>query len=156
MTYWSDEQIVLLREICLQGSCSETARAINAKTGSRFSRNAIIGKIHRMRLQAMPRKGGRRTGPQAPRKRKVRRMQIELFAEPIVEAPQPTEFLGVTFLELKSGQCHYPRGDSDFLFCGQPVKAESSYCTACHAMTHLKPAPRTGKGWRNMKFRSAA
>jgi GcrA cell cycle regulator len=168
MTYWSDEQITLLREICLQGSCSETARAINAKTGSRFTRNSVIGKLHRLGLRGVPTKGGRQLGvPQAPRKpvghgggsgKRAANIKRDRSREtvPVQELP-PADFLGVEFLDLQPGQCHFPRGDGPFLFCGQVAKEGSSYCPACHQRAFVKPtSPTRPRVWRNFQWRQAA
>src|SRR5690348_8238508 len=50
-TEWTDEREKLLRELNDTGSNAWIAKQINEKTGSTFSRNAIIGKRNRLGLK---------------------------------------------------------------------------------------------------------
>jgi len=47
----------------------------------------------------------------------------------------------VSLLKIEPDQCRFPIGDpreKSFRFCGEPAKAGSSYCPACHAVAYLK------------------
>jgi hypothetical protein len=168
LDHWTEKRVELLRSISLLGSCADTARVINEQTGSSFSRNSIIGKLTRLGLPAQPRNnGGRKAGvPQAPRKRghgggsgkRAANIKRDRSQDPeLVEELPPADFLGLTFDDLQPGQCHFPRGDGPFLFCGQPIKEGSSYCPACHQRVYVKPNnPKTPRVWRNFQWRQAA
>lgn len=141
---WTEERFELLKSYTGSGlSNKQVADEINIKTGSQFTRNAIISKRNREGL-VQP-KPERRTGKH-PRnleyKRRVRRERPDLFTPPEV-SPQPLEFLGLSILELDSEKgrrdCRYPRGDGPFLFCGQPAMEDSSYCAYCHSLCYVKP-----------------
>jgi len=159
---WSDERTALLREIYNSGSCAWVAVQINNRTGSKFSRNAIIGKSRRLGLDCkrIPRAGSL---PRKPREKKIGyfgfRPCPRLDPEIIEETPVPQEFLGISFKDLKRGQCHFPRGEEPpYAFCGQPVKEDSSYCPACHRLTHAgRPQPKPEKYWpsKGQKVRAA-
>lgn len=161
---WTDERFELLKSFNgTEMSNAQIANAINAQTGSNFTRNSIIGKRAREGLiQPKPKKEPR-TGKH-PRnlehKRRVRLESPDLFTPPEV-SPQPLEFLGLSIDELDSEKgrrdCRYPRGDGPFLFCGQPAKEGSSYCEYCRSLCYEKPRQmsednRKKAGLRRIKY----
>lgn len=147
---WTQERFELLKQIFNSGSAAWVAKEINKQTGSTFTRNAIVGKAHREgllrvkeprewhSLDGRPREKSMSTKPRAKRnKRRVRAPTLFVESEP------PLEFIGLTFDELKRGQCRYPRGEGrNMLFCGQPVKEGSSYCRTCYGICYVKPEKR--------------
>lgn len=151
---WSHDRIEMLCELYPQGSASWIAREINRLTGSAFTRNAIIGKAHRLKLIApdeapetyhtVERKPRKITHKRKPRKRAIAgfsRNGPSLEPTFFEETVQPADFLSVPFADLKINdhRCRYPRGEgSHMLFCGQPVKEGSSYCGYCHSIAYLK------------------
>jgi len=147
---WTDERVNLLEKLCGDElSFGQIAAEINRQTGSNFSRNAAIGAAGRRgfikvrRVSDDQRKSfrglnGRIVANIQRRMRKPRKGQ----AAPIEEhlPPPRADFLGIKFVDLADGQCRFPQGDTpNMLFCGQPVKKDSSYCPDCHAVCWLKP-----------------
>jgi len=150
---WTDERVELLKSFYPEGSNAWVARKINEQTGSVFSRNAIIGKANRIGLES-PNKP---SGKDAKKPRGAKRQSKFLnFGTSIkfdkTEPVKQLEFLGLQLDELTKGKCRFPRGDeAPYLFCGQPVKRDSSYCPYCHAITHAgrpSAALRPWKGWK--------
>ena len=55
--------------------------------------------------------------------------------------------MSVPFLNVVDGQCRYPIGDplaEGFACCGEPVRPQSPYCAACHAIAYEPSTPRVG------------
>jgi GcrA cell cycle regulator len=134
----------------------KTASQIASLLGHGVSRNAVIGKVHRLGLAGRaksPNSGGarqRRLAPSptahravAPRltpaaPRMIRgATALAIAAEALSEAdPQVFESvvvpmsLRVTIVELKESMCRWPLGDpatSEFRYCGSPA-ASGPYC----------------------------
>ncbi len=125
---WSDPEIAKLKSLHAKGmSAGEIAREFRGKT-----RNAIIGKLHRIGLAA----GG---GPKPP---KVKRDQMKAKAtRKAAFVPPPAKLNGVkvkpdelkgtvALVNLKWHHCRWPFGDdpSKMLFCGEPKVEGASYC----------------------------
>lgn len=107
---WTDERVERLRELWGQGvSASEIADMLGDVT-----RNAVIGKAHRLGLSGRP----------SPIKKKPVR--------------------GATILNLTERMCKWPVGDpkhADFHFCGKPAHPGLPYC-AEHAAVAYQPAQK--------------
>jgi GcrA cell cycle regulator len=107
---WTDERIEQLKILWGQGiSASEIA-----DTMGDVSRNAVIGKAHRLGLSGRP----------SPIKKKTTR--------------------GATILALTERMCKWPVGDPkhhDFHFCGRPAQLGMPYC-AEHAAIAYQPASK--------------
>ena len=115
---WSDEtRVAKLRELWSQG---KTASEIGAILG--VTRNAVIGKVHRLELSGRP----------SPIKHRR------------VEAPEPrsnTSLGSATILSLGDRSCKWPVGDPlspDFHFCGKCASPGMPYCTE-HAALAYQP-----------------
>jgi GcrA cell cycle regulator len=135
---WLADRIDRLKALWTRGL---TASEIGNELG--VSRNAVIGKIHRLKGYESARKpAGNKHARPPPAKPK-----------PPTPAPkQPRVVLNVPFLnltidELKTGVCRYPHGEaSPYFFCGQPTREGSPYC-ALHCRITLQryqpgaPAP---------------
>lgn len=104
---WTNEQVATLRELWESGkSASEIAQIL----GDEFSRNAVIGKAHRLRLDGRPSPIGKKP----------------------LSLARPA---GATLMELTARMCCWPIGDPHepgFHFCGRRVVGRRSYC-ADHA-----------------------
>ncbi|WP_316858791.1 GcrA family cell cycle regulator [uncultured Cohaesibacter sp.] len=150
---WTDERVELLKKLWAEGlSASQVAAELGGVT-----RNAVIGKVHRLGLS-----GRAKTTTTAPRARRPRSQSSRPArpssgsAAPTVGAtalkadarPQPTpkpkaeanpELDAVvvpiskraTILSLTENTCKWPigdPGDADFHFCGCKSEAGSPYC----------------------------
>lgn len=159
-SWWNAGRDNLLKELWSQGeSASDIARTINERTGSQLTRCAVIGRVHRTKLEAR----GRGFNPivasrSAIRKAALRKeprikvAKVRQFTEP----ETPYHFLGIPFLDLQDNQCRYPSGEP-MLFCGQPRIEDSSYCARCHQVCYSRhqaaPAPLSAR--RFSPFRSS-
>jgi GcrA cell cycle regulator len=145
---WTDERVELLKRLWLEGlSASQIAKQLGGVT-----RNAVIGKVHRLGLsgRAAPSKPARTvfkaprparpapSAPSAPRR----------IAEPVAVQAQPTPVRYVdeapgmaTVLTLGAHMCKWPIGDpsmDNFTFCGRR-SGEGPYCNE-HAQVAYQPA----------------
>lgn len=148
-TPWTlEREIMLVSLVGSPYSCRWLAAEINKVTGSEFTRNSIISKIHRMGLtKAAPENVNRQNRPRKPRNRRIRpeRVVVDLFAD----ALPPPDFLGIPFVETDAKTCMYPEGDGQHvLFCGQPRKDESSYCGFHHQRCWIKPTGKKTYRWK--------
>lgn len=131
---WTAEQTEELKRLYGEGlSCS----AIAAVMGK--SRNAVIGRAHRIGLE---RRGagkraeievGDRRGSKSPPREKTntppRVRTIRPPQEQITERVAAVEPLHIGLLDLESHHCRYPYGDTpNITFCGHQVFAGFSYC----------------------------
>lgn len=152
-TPWTDERVARLKSLWMDGrSASEIARELGG-----VSRNAVIGKVHRLGLSgrqgstskpsvAKPgRKPAARTQkPKVPARRPSQRssgpaLALRTDPEPVAENVAVTGEVipmtqRLTLLELGPHTCRWPIGDPqspDFRFCGAPTETGQVYCTAC-------------------------
>jgi GcrA cell cycle regulator len=152
---WSEDRVEQLKKLWESGL---SASQIAAELGS-VTRNAVIGKVHRLGLS------GRAKSPSsaAPRQRKPRpatqmvRVQrpvsrgntalahafdVELEADPIAFDNVVPINQRLSLLELNEATCHWPVGDpsaADFFFCGGKALAGLPYC-AHHSRVAYQPA----------------
>jgi GcrA cell cycle regulator len=157
---WPPEHSEALREHLARGrSYSEIAEAINAKFGTRYSRNAAIGRGKRMGIAGPERPADfPRPVPKAsrPRLHKSREHHAPVSSRPtsIFEPVETVQLRCVeidprhlSLMELERGDCRYPYGgDEDgeaISFCGHPRRRGSSYCAAHF---HLTRGPGTASG----------
>src|SRR4051794_33393523 len=145
---WTDDRVELLKKLWAEG---HSASQIAAELGG-ITRNAVIGKVHRLGLS------GRAKAPSsaAPRQRKPRapthvfrtmRASIrgntaiatqalsayEVELEPEPEIVQNIIPIGqrCSLLELNEDKCRWPIGDpgqADFFFCGGKTVTSLPYC----------------------------
>lgn len=155
---WTDERVELLRKLWSDGL---SASQVAAELGPGITRNAVIGKIHRLGLaeRAKTASAPRPRAPKAPRAPSQPRMNghavhgnVALAFAPHAQAiarAQPQEDVvipmseRVTLMELRESMCRWPMGDPttpDFRFCGgkSPVGG-GPYC-AYHARIAYQPA----------------
>jgi len=139
---WTVERIKQLRSCFAAGlSCSQIADEIGV------SRNAVIGKLNRLKLSRFERKTVR---PRAPRRKVTLRLvtQHDILSALRAEPPPPVEQKPVepgprcSLAELSEGTCRWPisdPGDRDFGFCGCAAVNGLPYCAA-HARIAYQPA----------------
>ena len=149
---WTAERVEQLRNYVVNGlSCSEIATEIGV------SRNAVIGKIHRLGLCPVRAPGGVSGRSCPPRSRRERAatprplLQVWLCDGARVAAATPAGPVQSgqprALLELTKGQCRWPLGEAaddcsaDLVFCGNEAIAGLSYC-AGHARMAYRPPVR--------------
>ncbi len=154
---WTDERIALLRTSWESGM---TASQIAEALGEGVTRNAVIGKAHRLGLEARPSpvklgevvedliegvvaaaEGALEAAgtaiaavvtPRAAPKRPAR-------------AVAPVKPAKTTLLDLSEKVCKWPighPGETDFHFCGKPSQTGFPYCTEHCAVAYQAQLPR--------------
>jgi GcrA cell cycle regulator len=151
---WTDEIVEQLKQHWIDG---KSASQIAGLLGNGVTRNAVIGKVHRLGL------AGRAKTPSTsvPRPRRLAPPSVHRVAGPRLSSPAPRMMRGatafalapqalselesqeefesvvlpmslrVTIIELKESMCRWPLGDpstSEFRYCGSPA-ACGPYCT---------------------------
>jgi GcrA cell cycle regulator len=143
---WTDERVETLKKLWMDGlSASQIAKQLGGVT-----RNAVIGKVHRLGLsgRAAPshpsRPAFRAPRPPRPIPAPAPR-QRAMEPRPHAPAPRPMPFVELpgtaTVLTLGRHMCKWPIGDpssTDFTFCGRRAGDESPYCTD-HARVAYQP-----------------
>jgi GcrA cell cycle regulator len=140
---WTDERVDVLKKLWLDGlSASQIAKQLGGVT-----RNAVIGKVHRLGLsgRAAPSQPSRPVfkAPRAPRPTPApRRVEHHHVREP---DPQPVFYPeepgSATVLTLGAHMCKWPIGDpasDSFTFCGRRSEGDGPYCTH-HARVAYQP-----------------
>jgi GcrA cell cycle regulator len=137
-TQWTDARMADLRKYWAQDySCSQIASLLGGVT-----RNAVIGKVHRLGLSGRTKE----VRPQRPpREPVIRRIVIRQPSFVRVEEPPlrcvETAPRNVALLDLEPEDCRYPvTDDSPFLFCGHQI-AEGSYCRAHYRIAMVFTPP---------------
>ena len=152
---WTDERVETLKKLWTDGL---SASQIAAELGG-ITRNAVIGKVHRLGLAGL----AKSPSSAAPRQRKARphphmlrvsrpatrgntalahAFDLEIAAEPqFVDNVIP---MGQrrSLLELTEETCRWPIGDpghADFFFCGGQTLTSLPYC-AYHSRVAYQPA----------------
>ncbi|WP_349644855.1 GcrA family cell cycle regulator [Bradyrhizobium sp. Leo170] len=153
---WSDERVEQLKKLLEAGLSTSK---IAAELGGGISRNAVIGKVHRLGLTG-------RAKPAPPEVEKVRRRtngrKVHFTRRQPVEEPQEREEIPPDFdpsnvsafdaaipverrkglLDLQQHHCRWPVGDPqlpDFFFCGGTAEEGRPYC-ALHCRVAFTPA----------------
>ncbi len=147
---WTDERLELLKKLWSEGW---SASQIAAEIGGGMTRNAVLGKSHRLGLvrntstgisTPRPRKESPAPGrpPTAePPMRHGPKPVISTASQPPHEQPRvvslPVEVAapprgGLTIMELREGMCRWPLGDPtrpEFRYCGAHAVAGLPYCS---------------------------
>lgn len=158
---WTEERIALLTKLWSDGL---TASQIASHLGDNTTRNAVIGKAHRLGLSGRPspvrapRDPGVKTPVRQARPKPVTghgHPRLPLMARPnpnpvrkaeSAARPQPVEVVpgpGVTLLKVTDKMCKWPighPGDDGFRFCGNQSRDGSPYCEG-HAQLAYQPLP---------------
>ncbi len=162
---WTDERVELLKKLWAEGL---SASQIAGRLGSGVTRNAVIGKVHRLNLSGRVQQQ-RSAEPRAPRKQREPSLpgrataspsmptagaaalkpilRAEARPMPTVAEPQPLRLVDlprdgrVTILHLSDKTCKWPIGDpgsEEFCFCGHGPRDGSPYCEY-HARLAYQP-----------------
>ena len=156
---WTEERVEILTSLWKEGlSAAEIAKVLGGVT-----RNAVIGKVHRLRLSGRapahgtPRKKAERKPKKTPLQRPVTqgatalKAKVEAAPAPqakpavasLVKTPQKGRITNI--MELTRSTCRWPIGDpgeEDFAYCGCQASTGSPYCEAHARMAYQQPAER--------------
>jgi GcrA cell cycle regulator len=111
---WSKERVELLKLLWSKG---RTASQIAEELGD-VTRNAVIGKVHRLGLSARP----------SPIRREQQRRPAPV-SSPVGARPR----------RVSDRECHWPIGhprEPGFHFCGAPAEPDRPYCAAHCALAY--------------------
>ena len=173
---WTEERVAELKKLWAEGhSASQIAKRLGSVT-----RNAVIGKVHRLGLsgratpsrpvkrpprlaqpkpQALPRQAqtpvSRGANALAVRAEPVARVQTHISEAEANITPQrlPNGDM-VTVLTVKDSMCKWPIGDpadAAFGFCGHGTSEGSPYC-AEHARVAFQPAKKRERRAREFEY----
>jgi GcrA cell cycle regulator len=157
---WTDERVEYLKKLWNDGlSASQIAGELGGVT-----RNAVIGKVHRLGLSGRakaPSISTPRVRKAAPRQQTMRTVSMTTMSrgntalahqvQPVVQYQVETRPMEevvvpmsrrVQIMELKEAMCKWPIGDptqSDFVFCGADCNFGTPYCTY-HSSVAYQPA----------------
>ena len=152
---WTEDRVGALKKLWLEG---QSASQIAKQLGGGVTRNAVIGKVHRLGLsgRAAPSQPARATfrpsrprpaqptqAPSAPRR--IEAVQPRPAAAPSVPAPMPDLPGTATVMTLGAHMCKWPIGDpssNEFSFCGRR-SSEGVYCVE-HARVAYQPQVKRG------------
>ena len=148
---WTDDRILKLRLLWSEGhSTAEIGRRMG------ISKNAVVGKAHRLDLPARPspiRTGGSPRAPRAPRRQPVPAladtMPLSSLRDADIPAPvvciapavKPARHVSAARRRIGSHPCCWPIGEPGtpaFRFCDDPAPLEVPYCEE-HARLAYKP-----------------
>jgi GcrA cell cycle regulator len=163
---WTEERVEQLKTLWAAGlSASQIAAELGGVT-----RNAVIGKVHRIGLPGRARRyapGGprerTRKSPQHDRAERLQRLrhaashrsteadapQFETEALPEFDDSQIPAEQRCTLFQLTDCTCRYGVGDPrepGFFFCGGTTFAGLPWCP-CHALRVIETAARPAKTW---------
>ena len=137
---WDDAAIERLKRLKADGhSAVDIAKLLGV------SKNAVIGKLYRLKTVAGPVQVARtkrsyQAKPQPSRKQKQGADRwFKMEPPPAPKPQQPNVPFTRSILELVHGQCKWPEGDRDFLFCGEPQATGHVYCAAHVERAYNKP-----------------
>ena len=159
---WTDDRVGALKKLWLEG---QSASQIAKQLGGGVTRNAVIGKVHRLGLsgRAAPSQPARTTfraatrprpaapaapvqAPSAPRRIEAVAPRPVMVAQPVAPAPAPELPGTATVMTLGAHMCKWPIGDPssrEFSFCGRRA-SEGVYCVE-HARVAYQPQVKRGK-----------
>ena len=146
---WTPERVEQLKSCVVTGlTCSQIAAEIGV------SRNAVIGKIHRLGLSTGRPVGApartsppRARHPRAPTQRRLLRLAFaqtphggEAMLDASVDSAHPCPLT-----EIAEHKCRWPIGDptrADFVFCGNDAITGFTYCAGHARLAYRVPARR--------------
>lgn len=146
---WTDEKVKELRHLydVLALSCSQIA----TEMGGGLTRNAVIGKVHRLGLEPRGR-SNQFHGNQKRSAIKTKKRPAQFAHSVLPEWPEPRPFvcteavavepLHLSLQDLTHNDCRWPFGLSvPYSFCGHP-KTTKWYCAAHEELSTRRAATR--------------
>jgi len=154
---WYEERVTTLKKLWLEGlSASQIAKQLGGVT-----RNAVIGKVHRLGLagRAQP-SAPTRTVYRAPRPPRVvtprPQPTVAASAQKVLEPVTNKELAmlletpgSATIHTLGAHMCKWPIGDpaeDSFTFCGRRAGGEGPYCADHARVAYAPPTKRRASG----------
>lgn len=162
VTPWNDTTVGILKELWEQG---QTATEISIKfgyMGYSITRNAVIGKTHRMSFKQPP----RGNSPKAPRSQPRKRIVVppshphaSKYVKRGTKLPTAIKTIrldpdnpGISIMELDRNKCAaiVRDGTTNTLatYCGLAVEEGKSFCPSHCAMFYVEPYARTRPAYR--------
>lgn len=163
---WTDERVELLKKLWAEGlSASQIATQLGG-----VSRNAVIGKVHRLKLSGRGRASSaaprpKKVAPSAPKAPRPSRpmtttigataLQARFDTQPdAAPAPRASSVVvplsrNLKLIELSERTCKWPNGDplaEEFSFCGNDVGDCGPYCTYHSRVAYQPVAERRRRG----------
>ena len=135
---WTDDRVATLKKLWGEG---KTAAEIAKELGG-VTRNAVIGKAHRLKLS-------NRVSPIQQNKKPAPKVQpaqaVEKKAQKVAPVQtQDNDKPKIALIDLKAGECRWAHGDpreEDFGFCGSAALPGLPYCPE-HAKVAYQAATR--------------
>ena len=147
-SYWTPEKVTDLKALWEQGY---SAGRIAGVLGN-ISRNAVIGKLHRMGLPRRPQDKNKqyhmkrvRTIPQNAPHRPSRARRLVLPPTPLPPQPVDDNRPGVSLFDLTPHSCRAVirtsevAADKEAHFCGERVQDNQSFCPGHYALYYNIP-----------------
>jgi len=174
---WTDERVELLRKLWLEGL---SASQIAGELANGITRNAVIGKVHRLglsgRVKAQAAPSTRVRLKQQPHRAMNTRSSgpivrgntaLALKAEPFEQLMPRQETIiipmseRVTILDLKESMCRWPHGDpasQEFRYCGAKKNGtgEGPYCHYHARMAYQPVQERRREREREKRLQNSA
>tara|TARA_B110000305_G_scaffold47029_1_gene50168 strand:+ start:661 stop:1116 length:456 start_codon:yes stop_codon:yes gene_type:complete len=144
---WTHERIEHLKKLWEAG---HTASSIATELGG-ITRNAVIGKAHRLGLSGRMKSKSKVSSVSIVRRKKMpanRNSKIIELTTSVSEPMNPISFAGI-----KDGLCRWPLGepeDLDFKFCGRSSNDGVVYCDEHHSLAY-QPLSQTRQKRTNRK-----
>ncbi len=158
---WTEERIAQLKAGWEGGM---TASQIAEQLGEGVTRNAVIGKAHRLGLDSRPSPVKASDDDEATAPAAVAKADITLppamLATPAAPAPvraaakkpaRAGKATKTSLLDLSEKICKWPighPGDTDFHFCGKPSQAGFPYCSEHCLIAYQAQLPRRDRDRR--------
>ncbi|MBQ9272027.1 MAG: global cell cycle regulator GcrA-like protein [Alphaproteobacteria bacterium] len=141
---WSEESVEKLRQMWSEGL---TANEIAKKLG--VTKNAIVGKVHRLCLTARPSPIKSKDEESSElelsvtenEKEKAIAAKQRSFSKAESEPEICKPGVNIKLIDLDSHTCRWPIGDprdDDFCFCGKKVRTGQTYCDEHAQMAYVK------------------
>lgn len=157
---WTEERITELTRLWNDGlSTAEIGKMLG------ISKNAVVGKAHRLRLSSRPspirRMAIRPAAPRVPRETRLSNMpslpqtaaMTPAKSHMVASAPaQPPQQLRARIEapapQLSNQRCMWPvghPGENEFHFCGERALVGKPYCASHCSVAYVKAKPKTGE-----------
>lgn len=153
---WTEDRVAVLSKLWAEGlSASQIAKQLGGVT-----RNAVIGKVHRLGLsgRATPSRPSRKkpsapratasaprtTAPRTPRPAPSAPAQRHIITAQPLKAKKLDTGEYATILTIDENTCKWPigdPGDAEFRFCGRNTLASNPYCQT-HCNSAYQPSRR--------------